>query len=440
MRVTKTFIQQIIVLVLYILNAVHGRQYADKVLLISMDGFRWDYIQKANTPNFDKFAQHGVKASYINNTFITKTFPCHYSIATGLYEESHGIIGNVMYDPGFNETFTMGTKDPKWWNGGEPIWVTARKNGKNSAAFFWPGSESKIHGYYANIWKPYDKSVPFKTRVDTVIKWLTDPCHVTNVAVMYFHEPDATGHEFGPDSMEVQRKVTEMDGILGYLMDAFEKNNLWKSVNVIVTSDHGMTEIDFKNKVVDISDYVNMKNVITVDFGPIMQIIPHGNITNLKDEIFRNLSGKANFTIYKKEDIPDFWHYKNNRRVMPLFAVADEGWTLTTNRTAIGSVNEHGAHGYDNRLNSMKPIFYARGPNFVKNQTTEPFMSLDIYPMICELLGIQPSANNGSLARVKHLLVKGNFTDVHAACSACGLQLNSICLLLILLMTVMFKI
>lgn len=251
-------------------------------------------------------------------------------IYLGLYEESHGIIGNVMYDPGFNETFTMRTKDPKWWNGGEPIWVTVRKHAKNSATFFWPGSETKIRGYYPNIWKAYDESIPFTTRVDTVIKWLTDPCHVTNMALLYFHEPDKTGHEFGPDSVEVKKKVTEMDGILGYIMEQFDKNDLWKSVNVIITSDHGMTEIDFKNKVVDISDYVNMNNVKTVDSGPIMQIIPYGNSANLKDEIYGNLTGKSNFTIYKKENIPDFWHYKNNRRVMPLFAVADEGWSLTT--------------------------------------------------------------------------------------------------------------
>ena len=54
-----------------------------KVLLVSMDGFRWDYVNNVSTPNFDALAREGVKAPYINNTFTTKTFPCHYSIATG---------------------------------------------------------------------------------------------------------------------------------------------------------------------------------------------------------------------------------------------------------------------------------------------------------------------------------------------------------------------
>ncbi|XP_071132341.1 ectonucleotide pyrophosphatase/phosphodiesterase family member 5-like [Mytilus edulis] len=384
--------------------------YSNQVLLVSMDGFRWDYLTKVSTPNFDRLAQNGTKASYINNTFITKTFPCHYTIVTGLYEESHGIIGNKMYDPVFNSTFNMQNYETRWWNGGEPIWVTARRQNLKSATYFWPGSEAEIRGYRPNIWKHYNQSVPFKNRIDTVITWLTDE-HI-DLVNLYFHEPDATGHAFGPDSPQIIEKVQAMDKILGYLLDKFDSHNLTNKVNLILTSDHGMTTIDTANKVVDITDHVNMSKIqFPVDNGPIMQIQPS---LGLIDDVVQSLQNVSHISVFKKEDIPDHWHYRNNRRIMPVFLLADEGWSITTNKRKAASYHGKGAHGYDNRLNSMKPIFLARGPNIKENYTTNTFRSIDIYPMICNILGIQPAPNNGSLTATSSFLITSGTNDASA--------------------------
>ncbi|XP_071132349.1 ectonucleotide pyrophosphatase/phosphodiesterase family member 5-like [Mytilus edulis] len=352
-----------------------------QVLLVSMDGFRWDYLTKVSTPNFDRLARHGTKAIYINNTFITKTFPSHYSIVTGLYEESHGIIGNKMYDPVFNSTFNLRNHETRWWNGGEPLWVTARRQNLTSATYFWAGSEAEIRGYRPNIWKPYKKSVPFKNRIDTAIKWLTDK--QIDLVLLYFHEPDATGHAYGPDSPQIIDKVKAMDKILGYLLDKFDSHTLTNKVNLILTSDHGMTTIDTANKVVDITDHVDMSKIqFTVDNGPIMQVQP---ILGQIDNVVRSLRKVSHLSVFKKEEIPYHWHYRNNRRIMPVFLLAEEGWSITKNKTLASLYRGRGAHGYDNRLNSMKPIFLARGPNIKENYITDTFRSIDIYSTICHL-------------------------------------------------------
>lgn len=376
-----------------------------KVLLVSMDGFRWDYINKVDTPNFDVMAREGVRVPYINNTFITKTFPCHYSIATGLYEESHGIISNAMYDPVFNETFNMGSKESKWWDGGHPLWNLVQRHGLKSGVYYWPGSESEIRGLRPNIWRPYNETVPFRPRVDTVIGWLTDSTNVIDFAMLYFHEPDATGHQYGPNSQQVLDKVSEMDGILGYIFEKFNESNLWDTVNLIVTSDHGMAEIDPRNKSIDLSEHIDISAIaIMPDQGPITHILP---VSGREDELYNNMSSLPHMRVFKKEDIPDDWHYKHNRRILPILGVADEGWLISKNLSSLPAyaLAGRGTHGYDNHLSSMKPIFFAKGPNIKQNYTVSPFNSVDIYALVAELLGISPGPHNGTLENVKDFII-----------------------------------
>lgn len=228
-----------------------------------------------------------------------------------------------MYDPDFDETFNKGTKDTKWWDGGEPLWVTARKQGLKSAVFFWPGSESVIRGLRPNIYKEYNENVPFQTRVDTVVQWLSNEI---DLALLYFHEPDSTGHKFGPNSPEVKAKVMEMDNVLGYIVKELDRADLTSRVNVIVTSDHGMTEIDYAARHIDLSEYIDMESIEHIPtYGPISNILPKHN---MNDILLKNLSGIPHLQVYHRESIPERWHYKNNRRILPILAVADEGWVI----------------------------------------------------------------------------------------------------------------
>ena len=233
-----------------------------------------------------------------------------------------------MYDPVYDEYFTMATKDSKWWDGGHPMWNMVQRHGLRSGVYYWPGSESEIRGLRPNIWRQYNESVPFKARVDTVIEWLTTNSSedAIDLAMLYFHEPDATGHTYGPNSQEILDKVTEMDGILGYLISKFNESGLWNTVNLIVTSDHGMTDIDPKTKSIDLSQIIDISAIgIMPDYGPVTHIQA---VSGREDKLYNNLTSLQHVKVYKKEDIPEEWHYKNNRRILPILAVADEGWNI----------------------------------------------------------------------------------------------------------------
>lgn len=217
----------------------------------------------------------------------------------------------------------MRSHESKWWNGGEPLWVTARKSGKKSGTIFWPGSDVEIRGYRPNSYLNYQESMPFDDRIERAMNLLKN--EKENFVTVYFHEPDHTGHLFGPDSKEVKQKVVEMDRIVGKIRKSIADKNL--NVNLIITSDHGMTGIDLQNKLVDISSLIDLNAVIrTSDKGPCMHLTPKDG---QEDALIANLSNHNHFTVYRKEDIPDFWHYGNNRRVMPIFLAAKDGYSLT---------------------------------------------------------------------------------------------------------------
>ena len=196
------------------------------LLLISFDGFRWNYLDRTNTPNFDKLIQHGVKAKWTEDVFVSQTFPNHYTLATGLYEESHGIVANKFYDPNMHKQFDYHSKtvqESVWW-GGEPIWVTSELQGKHSGVFFWVGSEAEIKHVRPTQWRKYNQSVPWKKRVDTVVSWLANKptdedknLYNISLALLYFSQPDHYGHIYGPESEEVTKMIEKCDNITGII-------------------------------------------------------------------------------------------------------------------------------------------------------------------------------------------------------------------------------
>ncbi|RMX34747.1 hypothetical protein pdam_00010202 [Pocillopora damicornis] len=374
------------------------------VILISFDGFRWDYLDKVPTPNFDSIVRNGVKAKHIINTFVTKTFPNHYTIVTGLYEESHGILGNNMYDPVFNETFHIGSPsflDIKWWNG-EPVWITNQKAFKKSAVVFWPGSEVK--GQTPTHFLKYNNKLPFKKRVQYLLDQLegNDP---PSFLAAYFNEPDHTGHQVGPNSPELHKVIRRVDNVTGYLLKSLQNRGLLDQVNLIITSDHGMAELN-SSRIIELdkflpSDWYTLvawpgKSVRPKDVY--FHVLPKDGML---DKTYKKLKVIPHLNVYLKKEIPEEFHYKHNRRVMPIFIVADDQWIITR---SISEINTHGNHGYSNKYSDMHPFFLAQGPAFKSNFISEPFENVHIYPLMCHILGIEPSSNNGSLLAVKQLL------------------------------------
>ena len=224
------------------------------VILISIDGFRYDYLEKYNPKNLNKLAKEGVRAKWMIPSFPTKTFPNHYTIATGLLPEHHGIIANNIYDPNFEAVFGLGKREevenPRWWQG-EPIWVTAEKQGQIAAAFFFPGTETLIGGVRPTFWKQYDGSIPNEERVKTVLSWLDLPKDKRpTLFTMYFSDVDDAGHEFSPDSVETGKVVKKLMKLIGKLVDGLKKRKSFQQCKLIIVSDHGMAKVPKQNSIV----------------------------------------------------------------------------------------------------------------------------------------------------------------------------------------------
>ncbi|XP_069742833.1 ectonucleotide pyrophosphatase/phosphodiesterase family member 5 [Narcine bancroftii] len=373
-----------------------------KVLLVSFDGFRWDYIYKVPMPTFHYVMENGVHVNQVKNIFITKTFPNHYTLVTGLYAESHGIVANEMYDKVLNKSFTMDrmdTFDPIWWEAAYPLWVTNQIKGYKSGTVMWPGTDVRIHGMYPSHYMIYNISVPFEDRVDQLIDWFRGKQPI-NFGLLYWEEPDLSGHDLGPDNPLMKRIIADIDLKLGYLIAKLQKAGLWGTINLIVTSDHGMAQCS-RDRIIELDQYIDHRLYRWIDFTPVSAILPKKDKYN---EVYNALvNAHPNMTVYKKEDIADRFHYKHNDRIQPILLIADEGWTINQNKT-FGKFTL-GDHGYDNRIRSMHPLLIAHGPAFKKNFSKESINSVDIYSLLCHLLGIDPESNNGTFQNVQELLV-----------------------------------
>jgi predicted AlkP superfamily pyrophosphatase or phosphodiesterase len=373
------------------------------VLLVSFDGFRWDYNDLYETPNLNKLASDGVKADRLVSCFPTVTFPNHYSIATGLYPDHHGIINNTFFAPDLNLSYRIGDRsaveNPSFY-GGEPIWVTAQKQGHISASFFWVGSEAPVEAMHPTYWKSYDAGVSFEARIDTVIKWFNYPSYKRpELVTLYFDEPDATSHDFGPVSPETREVVSRLDYLLGVLREKLASLPYAKKINLIVLSDHGMAPVSSEQ-------YINIKDIVpermissTWGGNPVILIKP---AEGKRDSVLLLINRTTGIKAWKKEDMPERWHYGTNPRIPGIVAVADSSWYIST-RPLNGSFNG-GAHGYDNRNSDMYAIFYAAGPAFRTGYTLTELDNIDIYDLICRILKLKPAPNDGDMSHIKGIL------------------------------------
>ena len=324
-RILAVFIVMV-ALALMLIVFIKRDQY---VVLVSMDAFRWDYDHLYETPNIDRFTKEGVKAKSLISSFPTKTFPNHYSIATGLYPDHHGLISNTFWDPDMEMLYRIGDRkmvENGDFYGGEPIWTTVEKNGMIAASMFWVGSEAPINGHQPTYWSSYDGSIPYESRVDSVINWLSLPKKERpRFITLYFDEPDGISHSYGPVSKETDSVVVYLDGIIGSLYNRISDLPIGKRVNIILVSDHGMGEVSSEK-------LVNLKEEVPEDLveyytggNPVILIDP---VDEYIDSVYTILSKVPHVKVWSKETMPEHYHYGTHKRFPGLVAEADSGWSI----------------------------------------------------------------------------------------------------------------
>ncbi|CAF3586320.1 unnamed protein product [Adineta steineri] len=380
------------------------------LLVISFDGFRWDYPDIYDLPNFKSILKRGVRVKHIENSFATVTFPSHYTMVTGLFEETHGIVANTIYDPVLNDTAIVSTMtDTKWWSQNpysQPIWISNQlandSNQRRSGVIAWPGCGTPINGHRPYKYENYAAKRPFDSVLEQIFKWFHEPTDTNiNFGVVYHSEPDVTGHRFGPISSEMNKTLHEIDNYVGQLLQIVDSDEYLKThLNVIVTSDHGMHDVD-KTRRIRLERYIDT-SLFSAYGGNSFANIFVKNISDI-DRIYQNLSVIPNYEVYKKSQIPDEYHYRSNVRIGDILIVGKVGYEIIT--PGIAETESLGNHGYDNRVESMHPIFYGFGPVFKSNLLAEPFRSVDLYPLMSYILHLNQRQTNGSFDNVKHILI-----------------------------------
>jgi predicted AlkP superfamily pyrophosphatase or phosphodiesterase len=383
-------------------GAIHAAPAGPIVVLIGLDGFHPSYLSRPPSRHLRELARQGVQARWMTPVFPSLTFPNFYSIATGLYPEHHGIISNTMLDSAlgnFSLRDRSSVEDPRWW-GGEPIWVTAIKQNQRSATYFWPGSEAPIKRIRPTYYKRYDASVPDAARVWQVLQWLSlPPAETPSLVTVYFNDVDDAGHRFGPNAPATDSAIARVDSAVGALMDGVDQRGLTSKVNLIVVSDHGMAEVA-PDHVIHLDQLIDTAAVTLVDQGPIVSLSPK---SGRGDEIIAQLRKAPHLRVYRKSEIPAALHYRAHPRIQPIVAIADEGWIATARS---GGPGPKGMHGYPPDLPSMRALFIARGPAFVRGAVVPPFQNIHIYDLVAHILGLTPAANDGSLDSIRAVLSK----------------------------------
>ncbi|KAK3160618.1 hypothetical protein QOZ80_1BG0061980 [Eleusine coracana subsp. coracana] len=376
------------------------------VLLISSDGFRFGYQYKAPTPHIRRLFTNGTSAAEgLIPVFPTLTFPNHYSIVTGLYPSSHGIINNYFPDPVTGDNFNMANHDPKWWLG-EPLWVTAADQGVRAATFFWPGSEVTKGSWNCpdKYCRHYNGSVPFGDRVNTILGYFDLPFEeMPQFLTLYFEDPDHQGHQVGPDDPAVTDAVKHIDEMIGKLIAGLEARGVFEDVNIILVGDHGMVGT-CDGKLVfleELSTWVELKEDWVLSMSPLLAIRPPDGVSPAEVVVKMNEglgSGKVKngeyLKMYLKEDLPSRLHYSESYRIPPIIGLVEEGYKVKmkdSKRKECG-----GAHGYDNAFFSMRTIFAAHGPRFQRGRTVPSFENVEIYNVIASILNLKSAPNNGS--------------------------------------------
>lgn len=383
------------------------------IILISIDGAHPSYLERYPSPHLNALAQAGLMADALQPVFPSKTFPNHYSLVTGLHPQNHGVIDNGMYDPEFDARFTMSNSEEvgnaRWW-GGEPIWVTAETQGQVAATYFFPGSEAAIKGVRPSYWFPYDGDTPNRQRVETVLNWLQLPAaERPRIITLYFSDVDSAGHAHGPNSRQVRQAVQDIDAEIGHLVAGLTELGLLNQVDLVITSDHGMAEVNQAQHIVidqafdpDLAVYVRYSRELVSIFPK------EGQKEVIYQQLKENLPPQAR--LLRKSEMPERFHFQNHRRIAPLHVLAEIDWILVRRSWLPGMINAptyrepRGSHGYDNEEPAMQGLLIAHGPSFKPQTRVERVRMVDLYQVMTEILGLEPAPHDGDPAVIPLLL------------------------------------
>ena len=369
------------------------------VIVVSMDGFRWDYPQMYDSPNIDAVAANGVSTA-MWASYPASTFPNHYALATGLVPDHHGIVNNTFWAPDMDGFYSIGGKNravPGYFLG-EPVWLTAQRQGIKTGVVYWVGSDVAIQGQYPTYWRNYsDKPLlEYEARIDEVLSFLEMPKKERpHLIMVYFDEPDHSGHSYGPRSEEVRAAVKRVDDMIGRLREGIARSKYASQIDLILVSDHGMTDISYE-RCVNPYDYIKKEWCEQIITGTPTSIFSK---PEYREQIYEALKGVEHITVWKKEEIPSELNYGTSCRIGDIVVAPDLGWQVGDRPRSYP-----GAHGYSPYEPDMQPIFRAEGPDFKKGFSAASFRNVCVYPLICHLLGIQPAPCDGTLEEVRQLL------------------------------------
>ena len=396
--------------------------FSPTTILISLDGFRADFLNRGLTPALNAFIASGVSPRYMLPSFPSVTFPNHFTLVTGLYPESHGVVGNTFWDPVLEEEFyytdSSRSMQPKWWTA-EPLWVTAEHQGVRSAVHMWPGSEAHIPDVEPTYLDKFNETEDLSRKVDRVLHWLDLPGDEDmappsaqrrpQFVAAYVPNVDTMGHLSGPNSTDIRATIADVDSMLTLLTEGLLARNLTEIVNMVVVSDHGMATTA-TSRLIQLDDIIDLSLVDHIDGWPLRGLRlkdPERDLLKMYQQLLAESKLSDGFDVYTLDTMPERYHFTNNDRIAPLWIVPKTGWGVVERKnfdvaeaqTVGKTFHPVGMHGYDHEHPLMRAIFVARGPAFPHepNSRVPSFQNIEVYNIVCDSLGIKPHPNNGTL-------------------------------------------